>query len=244
MKVGSSDSIWLLWKNNKCELKFPLSGNLHHHEDLFDFSVIYRSHLCRSRSARPREEAEALQLFANICSGYGSDGGRDIGGAIVYCKRGSGQLTETAHHQVRVPGGGSGAAQTVFIQPPPVRYIHRVQIQVEVVAVEVVEVKPRFTCCHKGLIMRLQTWTEWCCKPVVYFLKGNGGGSGGGGGGGSGYGVPAPPSNYGAPPAQPPSNYGVPPAQLPSNYGAPVQLRTVTNFLSSGYKKREAVKKE
>ncbi|CAL8128672.1 unnamed protein product [Orchesella dallaii] len=73
----------------------------------------------------PNEEAEALRLFNSICGG-GSEG-QNIGGSTVYCKRAPGEINESRNHRVRV-SGQSGNNQAVFIQPPPARYHHNVDI--------------------------------------------------------------------------------------------------------------------
>lgn len=76
----------------------------------------------------PQEEAEALQLFQRLCSGYGAEG-QDIGGTLVYCKRANGDRQETLNHNVNVQDSSRPPAQVVFVQPPPVRYQHRVLVQ-------------------------------------------------------------------------------------------------------------------
>jgi len=194
----------------------------------------------------PSEEADILHLFEKLCNGYGSEG-QDIGWTRVYCKRGSGEITETKHHQVNVPGS-SGQAQTVFVQPPPARYHHKVEVisgggqggQTKIY------VLPQTATHH--VTPKVQTHPGTQVKPVVYFLKG---------GSSSGYGPPSkvpppshhyeisPPSSYGPPakqqppsqgyghppppppppPTKPPHGYG-PPSKLPSSpsYGVPIDI--------------------
>ncbi|ODM97734.1 hypothetical protein Ocin01_08947 [Orchesella cincta] len=171
----------------------------------------------------PSEEAEALQLFAKLCSGYGSDG-QDIGWTRVYCKRGSGEITENTNHKVNVPGS-SGQAQTVFIQPPPARYHHNVEIwsggnQGGQTKIYVLPQKATHT-----VTPNVQKTPGTQVKPVVYFLN-NGASSTS-----TGYGPPSKqPSapSYGSPPPphKPPQNYG-PPAKLPPpSYEVPIEITT------------------
>jgi len=187
------------------------------------------------------EEQDALNLFNRLCSGYGSDG-QDLGGTRVYCKRGQGEITETQNHRVTVPGS-SGQSQTVFVQPPSVRYVHTVDIvssggQGTQTKIYVLPQKATHT-----INPNVQQRPGSQVKPVVYFLKGgiSSSSSSGGYGPSSGYGPPQqtqPPQGYGPPPSrtsfgppaplsyspplpvsQPPSSYGPPPA--PSSYGPP-----------------------
>ncbi|CAL8128650.1 unnamed protein product [Orchesella dallaii] len=182
----------------------------------------------------PSEEADALQLFHKICSGYGSEGaGQDLGWTRVYCKKASGVITESQNHMVKVPGQ-SGQAQTVFVQPPPARYHHKVEIvsdggQGGQTKIYVLPQTATHTVHAKG---HIKPGTQ--VKPVVYFLKGGSSSNPGG------YGPPQQPSppEYGPPavlppPQQPsPPEYG-PPAAFPlpekheplppSNYGPPAK---------------------
>jgi len=166
------------------------------------------------------EEQDALNLFNRLCSGYGSDG-QDIGGTRVFCKRGQGEITETQNHRVTVPGS-SGQSQTVFVQPPSVRYVHTVDIvssggqgtQTKIY------VLPQ-TSTHT-INPNIQQRPGSQVKPVVYFLKGgiSSGSSSGG------YGPPAnqpPSSGYGPPQqTQPPQGYGPPPSR--TSFGPPAPL--------------------
>lgn len=79
------------------------------------------------RELSPQEEAEALQLFDQIC-GQGYSEGTQLGDTLVYCKRARGENSETLNHQVQVNSGSQGQNQVVFVQPPPVKYLHRVAI--------------------------------------------------------------------------------------------------------------------
>jgi len=148
----------------------------------------------------PSEEAEALHLFNKLCSGYGSDG-QDLGWTKVYCKRASGEITESTNHRVNLPGQ-SGQAQTVFVQPPPARYHHNVEVisgggqggQTKIY------VLPQTATHHVTPKVHQTPGTQ--VKPVVYFLKG-----GSSSHNSNSYGPP--------PPSQPNPGYGVP----ETNYG-------------------------
>jgi len=169
----------------------------------------------------PSEEQDALALFDRLCSGYGAEG-QDIGGTRVYCKRASGEITETQNHRVNVPGQ-NGQGQTVFIQPPPARYQHNVEIvsdggQGGQTKIYVLPQQATHTVTP-NVVTNPGTQT----KPVVYFLRG-GSSSSSVRGAEPGYGAPAPP------PAQPilRDSYGAPPPAQPvirSNYGAPEVLQ-------------------
>ncbi|CAL8128668.1 unnamed protein product [Orchesella dallaii] len=131
----------------------------------------------------PSEEADALSLFNRLCNGRGSEG-QDIGGTLVYCKRGPGEISESQNHRVRVPGS-QGKAQAVFVQPPPARYHHNVDIVSEGgeggrTKIYVLPQQATHTVTP-NILPQPGTQT----KPIVYFLGGNGGGRSGGGGGGS-----------------------------------------------------------
>jgi len=154
----------------------------------------------------PQEEAEALQLFERLCSGYGAEG-QDVGGTLVYCKRGNDDRQETLNHNVNVQDTSKGQAQVVFVQPPPVRYQHRVLVQGSGAQGQQtkVYVLPQKATHELSADYRGQQAAP--VKPTVYFLKGGDSAS-------------KPPA-YGAPP---PSSYGPPQQQAPGNsYGAPPQ---------------------
>ncbi|CAL8128648.1 unnamed protein product [Orchesella dallaii] len=152
----------------------------------------------------PSEEAEVLILFHKLCSGYGSEvNGQDLGWARVYCKRASGVITESQTHKVKVPGL-SGQAQTVFVQPPPVRYHHNVEIvsdggQGGQTKIYVLPQTATHTVHAKG---HIKPGTQ--VKPVVYFLKGGSSSISGG------YGTPQQPfqPGYGMTPPPPAAHVG------------------------------------
>ncbi|ODM97733.1 hypothetical protein Ocin01_08946 [Orchesella cincta] len=142
----------------------------------------------------------ASALGVAYAGGYGADG-QDVGWTRVYCKRGNGEITENTNHRVNVPGS-SGQAQTVFIQPPPARYNHNVEIwsggnQGGQTKIYVLPQKATHT-----VTPNVQKTPGTQVKPVVYFLN-----KGGSSSSSNSYGPPAnvPPSNYGAPP---PTGYG------------------------------------
>jgi len=148
----------------------------------------------------PQEEAEALQLFERLCSGYGAEG-QDIGGTLVYCKRGNQDRQETLSHNVNVQDDSRTPAQVVFVQPPPVRYQHRVLVQGSGAQGQQtkVYVLPQQATHELSADYRGQQAAP--VKPTVYFLKG-----------GDSSGSPPPPSSYGPPtqPQQPQQPYGAP----------------------------------
>jgi len=118
----------------------------------------------------PSEEAEALNLFDRLCNGYNAEG-QDIGGTRVYCKRASGETSQTTNHRVTVPGQ-NGQGQTVFVQPPPARYQHNVDIVSEGgeggrTKIYVLPQQATHTVTP-NVVTNPGTQT----KPVVYFLKG------------------------------------------------------------------------
>lgn len=148
----------------------------------------------------PQEEADALQLFERLCSGYGSEQGTDIGGTLVYCKRAQGGRQETLNHNVNVQDTSRAPGQVVFVQPPPVRYQHRVLVQGSGSQGQQtkVYVLPQQATHELTADYRGQSATP--VKPTVYFLKGDGSSSSS-----TGYGPP--PSN---PAPQPNPGYGAP----------------------------------
>ncbi|CAL8128647.1 unnamed protein product [Orchesella dallaii] len=181
----------------------------------------------------PSEEADALNLFDRLCSGYGAEG-QDIGGTLVYCKRASGEISETRNHRVNVPGQ-NGQSQTVFIQPPPARYQHNVEIVSDGNQGGQTKIYVLPQQASHTINPQIQQNPGTQSKPVVYFLKG---GNSNSGSVRSDYGAPAPPppqpilrESYGAPAPPPPQpilreSYGAP-AQpvVRSGYGAPEPLQ-------------------
>ncbi|CAL8128649.1 unnamed protein product [Orchesella dallaii] len=147
----------------------------------------------------PSEEAEILNLYGKLCSGYGSDG-QDLGWTRVYCKRAGGEITESTNHRVNVPGQ-SGQGQTVFVQPPSARYHHNVEIVSDggQGGQTKIYVLPQ-TATHT-VTPNVHSKPGTQVKPVVYFLKGGSSSS-------NSYGPPQQPSQpgYGAPP--PDTGYG------------------------------------
>lgn len=153
----------------------------------------------------PQEEADALQLFQRLCSGYGSEGGQDIGGMLVYCKRGNGDRQETLNHNVNVQDTSRQPAQVVFVQPPPVRYQHRVLVQGSGAQGQQTKVYVLPQQATHQLSADYRGQQAVAVKPTVYFLKGD---------------SASPGNSYGPPPSGPA-------AQPNPQYGAPVK--------SSGY---------
>ncbi|CAL8100386.1 unnamed protein product [Orchesella dallaii] len=153
----------------------------------------------------PSEEAEALQLFARLCSGYGAEG-QDIGGTLVYCKRGKDDRTERLNHNVNVQDNTRQPGQVVFVQPPPVRYQHRVLVQGQGAQGQQTKVYVLPQQASHDLSADYRGGQVNAVKPVVYFLKG------GESGGSSGYGAPTRQieTSYGSPSSQPGANYGAP----------------------------------
>ncbi|CAL8128072.1 unnamed protein product [Orchesella dallaii] len=168
----------------------------------------------------PREEAEVLQLYRTHCGGWGSSG-QEHGWGSIHCKRSPEELTQTAHYNVRVPGS-SGGAQTIFVQPPAVRYNHRVQIQGSGGAGSQTKVYVLPQKATHQLTSDFRPGQNGEAKTQVFFLKGDNSNSVSGGSGGGGYGAPAnqspPQGNYGPPPNQTPQNYGPPNNQPPQSY--------------------------
>ncbi|CAL8128679.1 unnamed protein product [Orchesella dallaii] len=163
----------------------------------------------------PSEEAEALNLFNRLCNGYNSEG-QVVGGTRVYCKRGSGEISESRNHRVSIPGQ-SGSGQTVFIQPPAARYHHNVEIVAGGGEGDRTKIYVLPQQATHTINPNIQQTPGTQNKPVVYFLKG-GSSSGSSSGSNQGsYGPPPSNTNYGAPPSKP--NYGAPPSQ--TNYGPP-----------------------
>lgn len=167
----------------------------------------------------PQEEAEALKMFERLCSGYGAEG-QDIGGVLVYCKRGPGDRQEVLNHNVNVQDNTKQPAQVVFVQPPPVRYTHRVWVQGQGAQGQQTKVYVLPQQATHELTADYKGQQAQAVKPTVYFLKGD---SNGGYGPAqpppSNYGPP--PSNYGPPPSAPSNNYGAPPSAPSNNYGPP-----------------------
>jgi len=137
------------------------------------------------RELSPQEEAEALQLFSQIC-GSGSEG-TNLGDTLVYCKRAKGDLQETLNHQVQVNGNSAGQNQVVFVQPPPVKYLHRVAITGQGAQGQQAKIYVLPQKATHELQAQYQGGATQAQKPVVYFLKGNNNGGNNGGNNNGGY---------------------------------------------------------
>ncbi|ODM97736.1 hypothetical protein Ocin01_08945 [Orchesella cincta] len=150
------------------------------------------------RELTPSEEADALDLFNRLCSGYGSDG-QDVGGTRVYCKRANGEINESQNHR-----------------PPPARYQHNVEIVSEGGEGGQTKIYVLPQQATHTVTPNVQQNPGSQTKPVVYFLKG----------GSSSSSVRGQDPGYGAPPPPPQirDSYGAPPQAQPvlrSSYGAP-----------------------
>ncbi|CAL8128673.1 unnamed protein product [Orchesella dallaii] len=197
----------------------------------------------------PNEEAEAINLFNNLCSGYGSDG-QDIGGSRVYCKRGSGEITESQNHRLNVQGQ-SGLGQTVFVQPPPARYHHNVEILSDGGPGGQTKIYVLPQEATHSITPNVQQGHVTQSKPVVYFLNGRSSSSSNSNSIRGGYGSPPSSSQqiregYGAsqviqpvrnapvrdnfgPPQSPPSHGGYASQQLTSTRGGYESQSTQSN---------------
>jgi len=153
-------------------------------------ACLFAPALAGVRELSPQEEQEALQLFAQIC-GQGSEGSR-LGDTLVYCKRARGDLQETLNHQVQVDGNAPGQSQVVFVQPPPVKYLHRVAITGQGAQGQQAKIYVLPQKATHELQAQYQGGATQAQKPVVYFLKGNpnGGNNGGNNNGGNNGGYP------------------------------------------------------